>query len=85
MSTTNIKRIFIDKTLNKKNVGLFCDICTFILKSSDDEGTHREFGCCYNCFLHFIEARKYEWSKGWRPSQEVVDLTIKEKSRIFIK
>ena len=86
MSIMNIRKnksVFIDKSSGKKS-GLFCEICTLLLKTADDNSTYGKYGSCYDCFLRWIEARKCEWDAGWRPSNEEVDLVIKEKSRIFI-
>jgi len=83
MSQTNKKYIVIKK--DDKTSGIFCHVCDFLLKTSDDAQAFSEWNTCHDCYLRFIESRKTEWKDGWRPKQEDVDKLYSEKSRIFIK
>ena len=83
MSKMN-KIVFIDKTKSAK-CGLFCPVCSFMLKTSEDNTTFKKWNSCHDCYLRFIEGRKDEWKKGWRPSKDTIDALYEEKARLFIK
>ena len=65
--------------------GIFCQVCNFLIRTSDDAQTFSKWNSCHDCYLRFIEARKAEWVNGWRPDNEDIEKLYSEKSRIFIK
>lgn len=85
MSQMNENEFIIIKTKEDQACGIFCQVCDFLIKSADDSNTYKTWNTCHDCFLRFIEARKIEWSNGWRPDKEDVESLYSEKSRIFIK
>jgi hypothetical protein len=74
------------KIIGKKNdekERFYCQLCKYPLITYHDFRLNREFECCLDCYLTFIEGRKNEWKKGWRPKQEVVDNYIKDKRHLY--
>jgi len=59
-------------TESKVMTPLCCSICDTLLRSRDDEVSHKEYGCCNLCAMQWAHARKKEWLNGWRPSKEEV-------------
>jgi len=85
MSITHEIKIIGD--LEKKK-SFFCKICDFPYNSYDDFFCQKEFDCCSECYLVFVECRVKEWKDGWRPDKTAIeeynykrrlDLNIEEK------
>lgn len=74
------KVIFIDKTNNKKD-NFYCNLCKYPLITMHDFNYHKEHLTCNECYLTFVEARKKEWSEGWRPSKEKVKEYLKNRKQ----
>ena len=66
----NNKIKFIDNTT--ENDEFYCNICNFPFLSLSDFEKKKDYGCCFECYLQFVEARREEWSKGWRPNKNVI-------------
>jgi len=75
--SNNVK--IINNTKEKDT--FFCVQCNFPLKSFEDFNYHKEWSACHSCFLQFVEARKNEWSKGWRPTKERLVSYLKERKQ----
>jgi len=60
-------------------VPMFCGICDFPMRTSDDLLSFRKFECCEGCMLEWAEARQIEWKNGWRPQEEAVEQYRKER------
>jgi len=75
----NNKVIFINKSDEKDD--FFCKICKYPLISKDDFSLNKEFNCCHNCYLKFIECRKKDWENGWRPTKEDLSNYLKERKQ----
>jgi len=85
MSAMNDKKIkFIDMT-NNNQIGIFCTLCNFLLKTVDDAATVEKYKVCHECFLRYIESRKEDWKNGWRPPKDKIDDARIEKTRLFIE
>jgi len=54
-------------------IPLCCPVCSFVLRSKDDEASWYEFNCCNHCALLWASSRKIEWANGWRPSKSQLD------------
>ena len=81
----NPNPLFIDEsTLNKNNckTNLWCQLCDYLIKSSEDIEYSKKYGCCEECWLTFGQMRKEKWSEGWRPDSEMLN-RYKEKRRIL--
>ena len=59
--------------------GVSCSVCDFILRDADDLEAFREYSCCNACAMKWAEARRAAWKDGWRPSQEDVEIFVREK------
>lgn len=51
-------------------VEVFCPVCTFIVRSRDDEHAMRTLGCCEPCARRWAYPNLERWKDGWRPSDE---------------
>jgi len=61
--------VFIPKKLLKEESNRSCSTCnTYSFKSKDDVYMTK-FGCCWNCYIQYIEGREDRWKKGWRPNK----------------
>jgi len=63
----------------------YCQICNYPIISSEDVLSNKLYKCCNDCYLTFIESRKKEWVKGWRPKQNKIDSYIKIKDKLYQK
>tara|TARA_Y100000593_G_C4297166_1_gene331275 strand:- start:1269 stop:1535 length:267 start_codon:yes stop_codon:yes gene_type:complete len=80
----NRKIKFSSKDDSDKNK-FFCKLCDFPLVSFDDLRLANDWpGCCHECFLSFVEARKKEWKDGWRPDKETLDEYIYKRHEILL-
>lgn len=74
------------KIINNENIDkddFYCNLCKWPLVSSNDFRKNSEYGCCNECYLTFVEARKDKWCDGWRPKRNVLDSYIKERKRLY--
>ena len=85
MSQMSKNYIIINNTSSKCCTGIFCTVCNFLLRDSDDMNAYKTWDVCHVCYLKFIEARKEEWRAGWRPKEEDIEELYEEKSRLFIE
>ena len=85
MSQTSDKDYIFIKENTDQACGIFCQVCDFLIKTSDDTRTFSKWSSCHDCYLLFIEARKEEWANGWRPSKKDIAKFYSAKSRIFIQ
>ena len=67
----------------KEKDKFYCVTCKFPLASNDDFKCNRDYKCCYECFLKFVESRKKEWKDGWRPKQNLIDSYIENRKDIY--
>ena len=75
--------VFIDKT--KSNDDFFCKICSYCLVTKNDFDSNKNYNCCYECFLKFVECRKKDWDNGWRPDKEILYKYLKERKQLSEK
>ncbi len=78
-----ISREVIFKNFEPEDAGqFFCKMCEFPLVSYDDFRISSEWnGCCQECYLTFIEARKVSWKEGWRPDKETLEEYIYKRKQ----
>lgn len=57
----------------------WCELCGFVLSSSEDEAAVLEFGCCNICAMRWAHPDRNRWINGWRPSREQLDEFIVER------
>lgn len=48
----------------------YCHVFSFDIK---DDVYFAKYGCCYRCYVKYIEDREERWSAGWRPNKESQD------------
>ena len=64
-----VNGVFIPTKLLKEESNRSCSTCkTYSFKSKDDVYMTK-FGCCWNCYIQYIEGREDRWKKGWRPNK----------------
>ena len=80
MSTTTKDDIVFVET-RKEN--FYCSICNYPFLSNKDFSASDQYCTCHDCFLTFIENRKEEWKKGWRPKQNVIDTYKENKKQLY--
>ncbi len=61
----------------------FCEICEFPHDVSRDWMYFEKFKMCQECATSLVEARQEDWKKGWRPTQEQIDMYIEERIRLL--
>ena len=77
------KFIVIEPVTSKKK-SLFCNICTFVLKTFDDIESFENFGCCHACYLKWAESRRASWkNEKWRPQKEEVQQEIEIRNKLL--
>lgn len=63
-----------------KGMSLFCDVCQIRYRSKEDEKTYEKFGCCVPCADTWAYSNSEEWLRGWRPSSEAIEGSVKKRS-----
>jgi hypothetical protein len=69
----------IDK--KNQNIPIFCPLCDYVMATSDDSLSYRDYGACCDCVVAFAESRKDQWHDGWRPSRVEVSSHKKRMSK----
>ena len=62
--------IFIPKKLLSKKSNRTCPTCKAYSFKSKDDVYMNKYGCCYNCFIQYVDGREERWQSGWRPQGE---------------
>ena len=62
---TNLNVTLIDKTEEETN-SFFCKICTYPIITHKDFDRNKNYNCCNECYLTFVESRREEWKKGFK-------------------
>ena len=55
------------KLLNKEQ-DRNCPVCNTYSFDGGDNVYMSKFGCCFKCFVHYVEDREERWETGWRPN-----------------
>jgi len=79
-SSSEREGYFIIDNREAVSMPLFCDICSFVMRNSNDATFYKKFGCCEECGMTFAEPRSTEWEEGWRPDNDIL-VAHKEKMR----
>ena len=61
---TNLKVNLVKSDDTTSN--FFCKICNYVLITQKDFLCDKEYNCCSECYLQFVESRKEEWKKGYK-------------------
>ena len=65
-------------------ISLCCPVCTYALRSRDDEEAYREFECCDRCSRLWAASRREVWKAGWRPTAEQIHEAEKDRPPLMI-
>tara|TARA_R110001599_G_scaffold340822_1_gene561461 strand:- start:1051 stop:1314 length:264 start_codon:yes stop_codon:yes gene_type:complete len=76
------KVLFNDNGLAKDS--FFCKLCKFVLVGRVDFLKNKEYECCGECYLTFVESRKDLWKEGWRPDKTALDEYIYKRTQLII-
>jgi hypothetical protein len=68
---------YLDCDLSSSPDPLFCPICNFIMKKSEDFDSFRARGCCLLCDMEFAQQSYKKWENGWRPTKKQINKHIK--------
>ena len=79
------RKIKIINNDNIKDDKFYCVMCDYPFLTKDDFMLNLKYQCCHECYLNFVESRKDEWKKGWRPKQEVIDNYIENRRKLYEK
>ena len=61
--------VLISEELLNRESERSCPTCnTYSFKSRDDLYMTK-FGCCFKCYIQYIEGREERWKNGWRPNK----------------
>ena len=45
-----------------------CPVCASYSFLAMDDVYMTKFGCCFDCYIKYIEGREARWKSGWRPN-----------------
>lgn len=78
-------KLVIVKPINHSPVTpLFCPVCEFPMKTSDDAVSYKTYKSCYECGIHFAHPNLEKWKTGWRPTPEELSKYKLEKELVSI-
>ena len=81
----NHKIKIIDDISKDENINFFCSLCTYPVVTLVDFNRNKDYKCCNECYLTFIESRKEDWTSGWRPTKRKIEEHIKLRKQLFNK
>jgi hypothetical protein len=55
-------------------IPIFCPICRFVMRYSEDSDAYQMFGCCIDCEMKFAQPNRDKWIEGWRPNKKDVNV-----------
>lgn len=61
-------------------VPLCCVVCSYVMRTREDETSYLEYGCCDRCTLLWAYPMGQKWKDGWRPSPEQVEQANLQRS-----
>ena len=64
-----VNGVLISKELLNKKTNRSCPTCNSYSFKSRDDLYMTKFGCCWDCYIQFVEGREERWKKGWRPNR----------------
>lgn len=76
---------FIIKPVEERDgVPISCPVCSYMMRTYDDEKSYRNFGCCESCETHWARPNLQKWKEGWRPEQKQVDEKFQGRKKITV-
>ena len=61
----------------------FCKVCQFPHDLNRDWYYFEKFEMCQECATTLVEARQEEWKRGWRPTQEQIDMYVNDRLHLL--
>lgn len=65
-------------------VPIACPVCDYLMRSSDDEKSYRQFTCCESCETYWARPNMTAWRNGWRPDRKDVLKKFPEGKKISV-
>tara|TARA_Y100000034_G_scaffold21646_1_gene24940 strand:- start:551 stop:946 length:396 start_codon:yes stop_codon:yes gene_type:complete len=65
-----VQGILMSKKLINKNSNRTCPVCNVYSFSGSDDVYMNKYGCCFSCYIRWVEDREDRWASGWRPKGE---------------
>ena len=65
--------VLISKKLLNRDSNRHCTVCDSYSFNGKDDVYMSKFGCCFQCYVKWIEGREERWNSGWRPEKEQID------------
>ena len=62
--------IFIPKKLLSKKSNRTCPTCNSYSFKLQDDIYMNKYGCCFKCYIKYVDGREERWKSGWRPKGE---------------
>lgn len=63
-----------------------CPVCSYLLRTKQDEESYNQFECCESCELFWARPNQEKWTEGWRPEKDAVLRKVgKKKLNVDIK
>ena len=72
----------INETSKKDKSELWCQLCNYLLITSEDVMCSEKHSCCEECWLTFGQKNRKLWKEGWRPDSETLN-RYKQSRRII--
>ena len=63
-----VEGVVVKRRKTSHEVSRDCPVCGAYSFSSQDDLYMTKFGCCFNCYIQYIEGREERWKTGWRPN-----------------
>lgn len=76
--------VLVIRPTDKSNViPLFCSVCEFPMKTSDDFLSYKDYSCCHKCKIHLVSRDIEKWKNGWRPETQELKKYIDFRNETF--
>ena len=59
--------LLINKKLFMKSIERTCCVCQ-VYTGLKDQLYMTKYGCCFRCYIAYVDDREERWKSGWRPS-----------------
>ena len=64
-----IDGVLISKKLITRESKRSCPVCNVYSFKSSDDVYMSKYGCCFKCYIQWVDGREERWLKGWRPNK----------------
>ena len=67
--TEELGEVLIKNRRTAHTVDRECPLCGAYSFSGQDDVYMTKFGCCFKCYVQYVEGREDRWKNGWRPNK----------------